>query len=112
MVHVGRRSRVKEAPPTTAEDGAALVREAHQRALALRSGHIEKDDLRPAKSLHSTLPGEALGAVHLAPPDWPPGSIIYRGAGEPNLRVIDTLDLGDPEKLTILVVEVLAASTG
>lgn len=52
-----------------------------------------------------TADGEALGAVHLGPPDWPPGSIIYRGGDQPNLRVVDMLDLGDPEKLTILVVE-------
>jgi hypothetical protein len=51
--------------------------------------------------------GEALGAMHLGPPDWPPSSIIYTGTDQPNLRVIDSLDLGDPEKLTILVVELV-----
>jgi hypothetical protein len=34
--------------------------------------------------------GEALGAVELSRPDWPPGSIIYRGPDEPNLRVSTT----------------------
>jgi len=42
----------------------------------------------------------ALGAR----PDWPPGSIIYRGA-EPNLRVVDVIPADDPEEFAILVVE-------
>jgi len=37
-------------------------------------------------------------------PDWPSGSIIYRG-GEPNLRVVNVIPRGDPEKFDVLVVE-------
>ena len=51
-----------------------------------------------------TTDGETLGAVHLGPPDWPPGSVIYRGA-EPNLRVVDVIPSEDAEMFTILVVE-------
>ncbi|HEY8803034.1 MAG TPA: hypothetical protein VIN00_08150 [Candidatus Dormibacteraeota bacterium] len=36
-----------------------------------------------------TVDGEALGVRELARPDWPPGSVIYRPPGEPNLRVVD-----------------------
>ena len=52
-----------------------------------------------------TVDGEALGPVELAPPDWPPGSIIYRGSSRPNLRVVDRLPADDPEMFPILVVE-------
>jgi hypothetical protein len=37
-------------------------------------------------------------------PDWPIGSVIYRG-DEPNLRVVDFVESDDPEKFHILVVE-------
>jgi hypothetical protein len=49
--------------------------------------------------------GEALGAVELSRPDWPPGSVIHRGAKEANLRVVDNLPSEDPEMFSILVVE-------
>jgi hypothetical protein len=39
-----------------------------------------------------TTDGTALGARELGRPDWPPGSLIYTGPGEPNLRVVDVLD--------------------
>ena len=49
--------------------------------------------------------GEVLGAMTFSPPDWPPGSIIYRGEG-PNLRVVDRIEPDDPEHhFAILVVE-------
>jgi hypothetical protein len=53
-----------------------------------------------------TADGEALSTIHRSP-DWPPGSIIYRGSSEPHLRVLDRLDYGnpDPEKFAILIVE-------
>ena len=44
-----------------------------------------------------TTDGEALGATELARPDWPPGSIIYRGDG-PNLRVVDVIPAVDPAR--------------
>jgi len=44
-----------------------------------------------------TVDAESLGPVELARPDWPPGSIIYRG-GEPNLRVVSVIPSDDPEK--------------
>jgi len=40
----------------------------------------------------------------LGRPDWPPGSVIYRGGDEPNLRVIDRIDGDDPEMFDVLVV--------
>jgi hypothetical protein len=49
--------------------------------------------------------GEALGAVELGRPDWPPGSVIYRGGDEPNLRVLEVVVLDDPEVFDVLVVE-------
>jgi hypothetical protein len=36
---------------------------------------------------------------------WTPGFIIYRGASERNLRVVDNLPSDDPEEFAILVVE-------
>src|SRR5215217_127379 len=48
-----------------------------------------------------TASGDALGPVELGRPDWPPGSIIYRGGdGEPNLRVVDVIIFDDPERST------------
>jgi hypothetical protein len=38
-----------------------------------------------------TVNGESLGAVDLGRPDWPPGSVIYRG-GEPKLRAVDRIE--------------------
>ena len=40
-------------------------------------------------------------------PDWPPGSVIYRGRNEPNLRVVDLIAGDDPEVFDVLVVEPL-----
>jgi hypothetical protein len=54
-----------------------------------------------------TVDGEALGAVELSRPDWPDGSIIYRGGGASNLRVVDRIARHDPEVFTVLVVEPL-----
>jgi hypothetical protein len=51
-----------------------------------------------------TPDGDALGAVHLGRPDWPDGSIIYRG-NQPNLRVVGRIDTDNPEEFTVLVVE-------
>jgi hypothetical protein len=52
-----------------------------------------------------TSDGVSLGAFHLNGHDWPPGSRIYAGAGQANLRVVDVLPTDDPEKFAILVVE-------
>jgi hypothetical protein len=52
-----------------------------------------------------TTDGEELGAVHLGRPDWPPGSVIYRGGDEANLRVVEVVGLDDPEVFDVLVVE-------
>jgi hypothetical protein len=49
--------------------------------------------------------GEVLGPVELGRPDWPIGSVIYTGRGEPNLRVVDRLYSDDPEEFTALMVE-------
>jgi hypothetical protein len=53
-----------------------------------------------------TTDGEALGAVELGRPDWPDGSIIYRG-DKPNLRVVGRVeaDDDDPELFDVLIVE-------
>jgi hypothetical protein len=52
-----------------------------------------------------TADGESLGVVALSRPDWPPGSVIYRGRDDPNLRVLEILVLDEPELLDVLVVE-------
>jgi hypothetical protein len=52
-----------------------------------------------------TADGEALGVVALGRPDWPPGSVIYRGRDEPNLRVLDVVVRDDPDANDALVVE-------
>ena len=52
-----------------------------------------------------TTDGEQLGQVELGRPDWPPGSVIYRGDG-PNLRVLE-IRAGDPDGAEVLVVEEL-----
>ena len=52
-----------------------------------------------------TTDGDALGAVELGRPDWPDGSIIYRG-GEPNLRVVGRIEADDSEhQFDVLVVQ-------
>jgi hypothetical protein len=54
-----------------------------------------------------TTDSDVLGAMELARPDWPIGSIIYRG-DKPNLRVVDVLateDDDEPERFTVIVVE-------
>jgi hypothetical protein len=55
-----------------------------------------------------TIDGDVLGGRELSGPDWPPGSVIYTGPSEPNLRVVRGLDTenDDPEMhFTVLVVE-------
>ena len=57
-----------------------------------------------------TVDGDALGARELSRPDWRPGSVIYTGPDEPNLRVIRVLETDDerdddPEWFQVLVVE-------
>jgi hypothetical protein len=39
-----------------------------------------------------TTDGTVLGARELGRPDWPVGSVIYTGPGEPNLRTTQVLD--------------------
>ena len=51
-----------------------------------------------------TTHGEALRATELARPEWPPGSVIYRGGDEPNLRVVGRIAGDDPETYEVLVV--------
>jgi len=58
----------------------------------------------------STIDGDVLGARELSGPEWPPGSVIYTGPDEPNLRVVRELEIDDerdddPEWLQVLVVE-------
>jgi hypothetical protein len=57
-----------------------------------------------ARSPAYTADGEALGPMEFAVPDWPNGSIIYRG-DQPNLRVVDVIASDDREVYTVLVVE-------
>jgi hypothetical protein len=52
-----------------------------------------------------TVDGDTLRAVELGRPDWPPGSVIYRGGDEPNLLVLDVIVNDDPERFDVLVVE-------
>ncbi len=52
-----------------------------------------------------TIDGDALGPIELGRPDWPDGSIIYRGGASPNLRVVGRLEADQPENFSILVVE-------
>jgi hypothetical protein len=53
-----------------------------------------------------TTDGDVLGARELGRPDWPPGSVIYAGPGEPNLRVVDVMPADDAEQqFTVLAVE-------
>ncbi len=40
--------------------------------------------------------GEILGPIELGRPDWPDGSIMYRG-GEPNLRVVRRVEADDDD---------------
>ena len=39
-----------------------------------------------------TSNGDVLGERELGRPDWPPGSVIYTGPNEPNLRVVRELE--------------------
>jgi hypothetical protein len=49
--------------------------------------------------------GTVLGARELGRPDWPPGSVIYTGRDEPDLRVVDVLPADDAERqFSVLVV--------
>ena len=44
--------------------------------------------------------------MELGRPDWPAGSVIYTGRGEPNLRMVDVIPADDAERqFTVLVVE-------
>jgi hypothetical protein len=55
-----------------------------------------------------TVDGDVLGARELGRPDWAPGSVIYTGPDEPNLRVVRELEPRTtiPEMhFTVLVVE-------
>jgi hypothetical protein len=52
-----------------------------------------------------TTDGDKLGAVELGRPDWPEGSIIYRGGDEPNLRVVGFIERTAPENFDVLLVE-------
>ena len=49
-----------------------------------------------------TTDGRELGPMAFGRPDWPVGSVIYRGGPKPNLRVVE---LRAPDDATILVVE-------
>jgi hypothetical protein len=51
-----------------------------------------------------TRDGDDLGQVQLGRPDWPVGSVIYRG-DPPNLRVVGRTEKDTPEGLDVLVVE-------
>jgi hypothetical protein len=53
-----------------------------------------------------TVDGEAMGAVELERPEWPNGSIIWRGGDQSNLRVVGRLEPAEtPEEFNRLVVE-------
>jgi hypothetical protein len=52
-----------------------------------------------------TTDGVSLGTFELVDSDWQPGSTIYTGSSQPNLRVVDLLEPGDPENFAILLVE-------
>ena len=52
-----------------------------------------------------TVDGDPLRPVELGRPDWPDGSIIYRGGDEPNLRVVGFIERTAPENFDVLVVE-------
>ena len=43
---------------------------------------------------------EALVTVALGRPDWPVGSIIYRGGAGPNLRVVEWLEMRAARRMT------------
>jgi hypothetical protein len=99
---------VKEADSSPAEvDAARPLPE-------LRAGSPAKR--RPASSASGLMPhfqlitvdGDVLGARELSGPDWRPGSVIYTGPNEPNLRVVRILDTenDDPKMhFAVLVVE-------
>jgi hypothetical protein len=49
-----------------------------------------------------TTDGRELGPMELGRPDWPVGSVIYRGGPQPNLRVVERRETEDG---AVLVVE-------
>ena len=50
--------------------------------------------------------GHTYGTMLLGRPDWPDGSVIYRGGGGPNLRVVGRIDADETEHhFDVLVVE-------
>jgi hypothetical protein len=51
-----------------------------------------------------TADSEPLDQVELVRPDWPVGSVVYRGDA-PNLRVLEWREATDAETDAILVVE-------
>ena len=53
-----------------------------------------------------TVDGEDLGTVSLGRPDWPEGTILYRG-NAPNLRVVRRVEAKDDRHLDVLVVEAI-----
>jgi hypothetical protein len=53
-----------------------------------------------------TRDGDTRGAVELGRPDWPVGSVIYRG-DKPNLRVVGHIEPDEPGRLAVLVVELV-----
>jgi hypothetical protein len=82
-----------------------------------RSSRFNRRELSHPRTLPSSLvggahfqlvttDGDVLGARELGRPDWPPGSVIYAGPGEPNLRVVDVMPADDAEQqFTVLAVE-------
>ena len=52
-----------------------------------------------------TADGKDLGTVNLGRPDWPAGSILYRGGDASNLRVVRLVEAPDHDQLDVLVVE-------
>jgi hypothetical protein len=74
-----------------------------------RAGEEQFASLAPCRTSRLvTTGGTGLDARELRGPDWIPGSVIYTGPNEPNLRVVHELDTtsDDPEMhFTVLVVE-------
>jgi hypothetical protein len=52
-----------------------------------------------------TADGVPLDDMRLNGYDWQPGSTIFTGPTEPNLRVVEVLESDDADKAAILVVE-------
>jgi hypothetical protein len=51
-----------------------------------------------------TADGRELGPMELGRPDWPVGSVIYRGGPQPNLSVVE--HRGQDDRLVLVVEEV------